>query len=261
MSFVGISGMDRVHFFAATPGTRYDTRQITPGTQEVEVITDGGAVFVQDGTAYPVGPGSMLWFYPGETIVAVADRTKPYQTCVLRFLVSEPPAERPLFHSVWGNVGECLDFCRTLLRRHHLGEYRSDVFAECLYARLYWEAEEYRRRHQMAFLPSVQRALDFIEVHFAEPLSVARIARVAGVSAPHLHTLFRQQVGASPKQAVQRLRLRQAESLLSLTTLSVKEVAQEAGFGDASGFCAAFRRATGLTPIAYRKQRAGGAPS
>ncbi len=258
MGFVGLHGMDRVHFFAATPGTRYDTRQITPGTQEIEVITDGGAVFVQGGVEYPVGPGSMLWFYPGETIVAVADRVKPYQTCVLRFLVSQPPPQRPLFHSVWANVGECLDFCRTLLRRYHLGEYPPEVFAECLYTRLYWEAEEFRRRHRLAILPSVQRALDCIEEHFAEPLSVARIARAAGVSPPHLHALFREQVGVSPKQAVLRLRLRKAESLLSLTALSVKEVAQEAGFGDASGFCAAFRRVTGTTPMAYRKGRAGG---
>ena len=258
MSFAAIAGMDRVGSFEATPGTRYDTRQITPDTQEVEIITDGAAVFVHEGAEHAVGPGSMLWFYPGETIVAVADRTKPYQTCVLRFLIAQPPPERPLFHTVWRSVGECLDFCRTLMRRHHLGEYRPEVFADCLYARLYWEAEECRRRRQVAASPSVQKALDCIDEHFAEPLSIARIARAAGVSSPHLHTLFRQQVGVSPKQAVLRLRLRQAESLLSLTTLSVKEVAQESGFGDASGFCAAFRRATGLTPIAYRKERAGG---
>ncbi|MCF7853793.1 MAG: AraC family transcriptional regulator [Candidatus Pacebacteria bacterium] len=247
--------LDHIGMFEAVPGMQYADRHVAEDCQEIEIITMGRGCFLHSGTAHRVDTGSMIWYAPGELIVAHADEHAPYQACVLRFRFPEAPPDRPPFYSAWENVSECLDFCGTVQRRHHLGDYRPDIFAECVYARLFWEAHEYTHRSRVESTPCVRNALNYIEKHFTEPLSIEQIAREAGVSSPHLYTLFRQHVGISPKQAILKLRLKKAESLLSLTTLSVKEISRETGFIDASSFCAFFRRASGLTPIAYRKRQ------
>jgi len=44
-----------------------------------------------------------------------------------------------------------------------------------------------------------------------------------------------------------------AKVLLKSTPLSVSEIAQEVGFGDASNFSTRFAKATGQSPLQYRK--------
>ena len=46
---------------------------------------------------------------------------------------------------------------------------------------------------------------------------------------------------------------RQAKELLVLTDHSVSEIAQKVGFGDASNFSTRFAKATGQSPLQYRK--------
>lgn len=57
-------------------------------------------------------------------------------------------------------------------------------------------------------------------------------------------------------QLVLEERLRTAQALLELSRLPLREIVRQSGFGSRSQFFAAFRRANGLSPAAYRQQRA-----
>ncbi len=99
------------------------------------------------------------------------------------------------------------------------------------------------------------RAIHFIDRHYADAITVAAIAREAGLSESRLHALFHQRFAISPKRYVARRRLQKAAALLEGTPLSIAEVALAVGYGDQSAFARAFQRETDKTPAEYRRLR------
>ena len=93
---------------------------------------------------------------------------------------------------------------------------------------------------------------DFIEERLAEDLSIADMAAVVHMSQFHFARAFKTATGQSPHRYLTQRRMEQAKVLLSVTRLSVAEVAYRVGFYNTSHFTAQFRKATGTTPKAYR---------
>jgi AraC family transcriptional regulator len=93
---------------------------------------------------------------------------------------------------------------------------------------------------------------DFIEAHLAEDLTIAQLAAVVHLSQFHFARAFKAATGQPPHRYVRRQRIERAKILLSVTRLSVCEVADRVGFSNQSHFTAQFRRLTGVTPKAYR---------
>jgi AraC family transcriptional regulator len=104
----------------------------------------------------------------------------------------------------------------------------------------------------------IQKALAYIEANFRSKLTRAQMAAAAHLSDFHFSRLFRRLVGLSPEAYLLDCRLRYAQKRLVLHVpgSSIAEVAAEAGFADQSHFGRQFRRAFGLTPHEYRRQRA-----
>jgi AraC-like DNA-binding protein len=100
--------------------------------------------------------------------------------------------------------------------------------------------------------PWLEKVADHCQAHLAEPLSVARLAAVAGCSRFHFTRLFAKAEGVAPWTFVRRLRLRHAVRLLQTERLGIKEVAARTGFHDPSYFCRAFRKEYGVSPQRYR---------
>ena len=100
----------------------------------------------------------------------------------------------------------------------------------------------------------VSDVIRHIEIAAEERLSIARLARGAGLSAYHFLRIFQQLVGTTPHQYVLRTRLHRAAMLLRGSDRSISEIALEAGFEDLSTFNRRFRRVMGVTPGVYRAQ-------
>jgi len=93
--------------------------------------------------------------------------------------------------------------------------------------------------------PHLARAM---AAHLDEPWPIGRIARAAWVSARHLQTLFRDNLGISPYAHYQALRLNWARRLLIETRLPALEVAEQTGFASPASFTRAYRRQHGESP-------------
>lgn len=91
-----------------------------------------------------------------------------------------------------------------------------------------------------------------IEAHLATTLSVAQIAKVAGVSHNHLTRLFRARTGSTVVAYLRRRRMERARHLLTASTLSVSAVAAAVGIGDLQAFNKVCRRELGASPRALR---------
>ncbi|MCC6579337.1 MAG: helix-turn-helix domain-containing protein [Phycisphaeraceae bacterium] len=112
--------------------------------------------------------------------------------------------------------------------------------------------------HVMGKLPPAdERLLDamaFAEAHLTEPLSIEKLADVAGLSPSRFAHLFTAWRGESPMKFVEGLRIARAQSLLLATSDPIHEVAQSCGFDNPYHFATRFRRRTGQTPRDYRRQ-------
>jgi AraC family transcriptional regulator len=103
----------------------------------------------------------------------------------------------------------------------------------------------------------VATALRHIEARHGARLSVDELAAEAAVSSFHFLRIFEQVVGVAPGQYMLRTRLRHAAVKLRSSNDAIGTVALDCGFDDLSTFNRQFRRATGLTPGAYRAQTSG----
>ena len=100
--------------------------------------------------------------------------------------------------------------------------------------------------------PPILRALALIEERYPEPLTVAALAREAGMGASRFHAEFRRETGDTPADRLAATRLDRAEELLRETRLSIAEIALAVGFSDQSALTRSFRRRRGTTPGAFR---------
>ena len=104
-------------------------------------------------------------------------------------------------------------------------------------------------------LPDVQlkRVLEHIETALHEPLSIDRLARVAGASSSHLRTWFKVATGVTLHRYVLRRRVERARLLLRQGDLSTSEVAELTGFAHQSHLAHWMRREIGQTPRDVRR--------
>jgi two-component system response regulator YesN len=104
-----------------------------------------------------------------------------------------------------------------------------------------------RRKHR-----SVQAALDMIEKHYHESLTIKDLAEALGINASYLSTLFKEETGVTFSDHLRALRIGKAKEMLGSTSRHVYEVAEQVGFGTLAYFSSVFRKETGLTPGEYR---------
>jgi len=100
----------------------------------------------------------------------------------------------------------------------------------------------------------LQRAKDLANVRYTEPLTVADMARAAGLSPAHFSREFRRTFGESPHQYLLTRRLERAAALLRGTDRSVIDVCYLVGLRSVGSFTTSFRRMFGRTPTQYRAE-------
>ncbi|MDC7788811.1 AraC family transcriptional regulator [Rhodoplanes sp. TEM] len=120
--------------------------------------------------------------------------------------------------------------------------------------RRYRAADAPRGRTSSA-LPAfkLHRVVAAMDAGLAEPFSLARLAREAGLSPFHFSRLFRRATGTSPSQHFIRLRMTEARRLLRETDHSVIEIGMAVGYSSPSRFAQVFRREVGVPPTQYRR--------
>ena len=103
----------------------------------------------------------------------------------------------------------------------------------------------------------LRRVLDYISAHLAAEITLADLARVAGLSTFHFARTFTLAIGVSPHRYVSRRRLENAMAEIAADRLPLAQIALNARFSSQASFTRAFRRATGMTPAEYGRRRRG----
>lgn len=110
-------------------------------------------------------------------------------------------------------------------------------------------------------LVHLRRARDHADRNYAEPLDLAALAAVAGISKYHFQRLFAATYGRSPAAYLSERRIERAQDLLRATNLTVTEVCHAVGSSSLGSFSSRFRAVVGETPSAFQRRYAeSGAP-
>lgn len=110
----------------------------------------------------------------------------------------------------------------------------------------------YRRLTNLNKDPFIQSANRYLLEHLHEELRMEDVASALAVSNRTLIRRFKQSIGDSPIQYVQKLRIERSKYLLETSSLPTGEVMERVGYQDDSTFRRIFKRYTGLTPGQYR---------
>lgn len=232
-----------------------------PGT-ELILITRGLCLLQEQGGAWQTGRRGDLFVVPPH----VAHRQRNVKPSTTTYVVFE--AMRNLPHDKVPKLtlrpGDPL--WRWIEDIHEIGkagalrwsDAHSGLLLACL-ARVVSLVEQGQRRAELH--PALARACDHAREHFVDALTPALLARHAGVSVSHLNGLFRRQLGHSPMQHVEMLRIERACQLLRSPYTRVSETAPACGFADPNYFVRVFKRRMGYSPARWRKRGGATVPS
>ena len=111
------------------------------------------------------------------------------------------------------------------------------------------------------FLPAnnetirVRKILAFIETHYAEEISLARLAESADISTSEALRCFKLTLQTTPYRYLMDFRLAKAENLLKDTNLPISQIASLTGFSQQAYFGKCFREKMNCSPREYRKRK------
>lgn len=115
------------------------------------------------------------------------------------------------------------------------------------------EEEHQPSEREVRDMERMKAMLSFLEMHYAEELTLEQIAESANVSITECMRCFRRSIGLSPIRFLNERRLQRAADLLRHTERNISEIAASCGFLDMSYFTRSFRRFYDVTPTMYRK--------
>lgn len=100
----------------------------------------------------------------------------------------------------------------------------------------------------------VRQALQYIDSHLSDPLSLDTIAGAIPVTPSYLSRTFKKETGQGLTEYINMARIEKAKELLSDGQGLNYEVAEQAGFHDPAYFSATFKKYTGMSPKEYKSR-------
>jgi AraC-like DNA-binding protein len=228
------------------------------------VLNHGRDYAVEIESAAPV-ESLCVFFAPALAAETLRASTAPHAQ-----LLADParPAREPLFFERTYPHGDAISR-RLGVLRHALGAGYAELgwLDEQVYGlmrALLAQREDVRREAEQlpAARPATRDELyrrlhlarDFAAACFEQPLTLAALADVAGMSANHLLRTFKQTFGQTPYQYITAQRIAAAQRRLAGSDEPISSICLAVGFESLGAFSWLFRRHTGMSPSEYRRQ-------
>jgi len=155
----------------------------------------------------------------------------------------------PLLEQLSLSVLELIDRRDTRSRQH------ADYIIQLMAARLL-------RAHSSQALPwgwaprrvgeAIRRVTEYMEANLGEPVSVEQLEQISGLGARRFSSEFKKATGMPPHRYLMALRVEQAKRMLQQGE-PLAQIAFACGFAHQEHLTNVFRRFTGVTPGAYRR--------
>lgn len=225
---------------------------------EVELYkTQEGISFI-NGEKFPHRRGNILVSIPGD----VRQSKKSFECHSVKFSQKNDGIERYMeeMHGVMQTVNEgrieriYTQIYRAVSEDRPGGELYIDAKLRELIYEIYSEKNTYNNTHEFsAYIKNIYTAAEFIRKNYAKGISLNEMAAAADLSPAFFHMIFKNVIGQTPWEYLNRTRLNNAKLLLENTSLSIERTAHECGFSNRQYFDTVFKKSEGITPAVYRK--------
>lgn len=146
---------------------------------------------------------------------------------------------------------------------YHLKELQNETDSEfqtrntlsetwCLLIKELQENPDIQKTTEMEQTNRLRSMIAYINQHYPERITLAEIAKTAGVSEREASRCFKKTIGQSPMEYLIKYRLNQSKKLLLETNMTITAICQQCGFSDSAYFGKVFRKSYGMTPSEYR---------
>ena len=98
---------------------------------------------------------------------------------------------------------------------------------------------------------AIKTCVQYIHSHYSEKITAQALASLVHLHPNYLCGLFKEQIGATPVEYINKQRIYAANTLLQTTNLSLQQIADRTGFNSVSYFSRVFRQQQGISPGAY----------
>ncbi|MCR4860687.1 MAG: AraC family transcriptional regulator [Bacteroidales bacterium] len=100
----------------------------------------------------------------------------------------------------------------------------------------------------------IENCRTYMQEHLEQRITLDDICRFTGYKPAHCASIFKQNTGMTPIAYLQELRIRTAMQLFDTTDLKINQICHKVGIEDPYYFSRLFRKRTGLSPSAWRRQ-------
>jgi transcriptional regulator GlxA family with amidase domain len=160
---------------------------------------------------------------------------------------------------VWSSAGVTagIDLALEIVRRHHGSEMSAEAARNLV---VYMHRSGGQRQYSTHLAvettsdQTVNDLLAYIADHPDQDLSVAALAARVGMAQRSFQRLFTREVGSSPGNYVERVRIDSARRLLERTDDGLTRVSRRCGYATVETFHRSFQRVVGVTPGEYRSR-------
>lgn len=214
----------------------------------VYFVRGSGKIDVPSATLSPQ-PYHLVVYPPGLPHAETSNPDDPEETIFMTVEVpGDPPAGAHLL--LPDTKGELGWICNKLLEEHRA--FGKTPLAQAYVAAFLHLVDRLWGKGVPVRHDSIDTVVQHINTNYASDITLEALADIACVSKTHLAHLFRTRLGTSPLRFLHQVRVDTAKRLLGTSIIPVHEVAAQVGFADPLYFSRAFKRATGLSPKAYR---------
>lgn len=228
-------------------------------------VTRGHGKFQVGGLTYSLREGQGFLIYPDSVTYYEADKTTPWSYVWIGFngLLAESLLHRaelspssPIFDSGKDrSIQHCIQSMISMDQSSRSIDIQlTAALYEIIAALLEYNPvpeviEPQARDEQYA-----AKVVRFIEMNFANKITVADIANSIGLNRSYLNSIFRRQMQTNIQDYLIRYRLQRACQLMHNESLSIGHISRSVGYEDPLQFSKIFKKYYGMSPSDYRKQ-------
>lgn len=206
-------------------------------------IVSGCGFFVKEGKTYQVNPGDIFVIAPYEETYYEADDANPWHYIWLGFTANELPypLDKAVLHvPALGSVFQEALQCSNM----NLGK------SAYISAKL-WELFAYFLDNEHQQSGYIDKAINCMKLEYANGITITEIANRLNLNRSYFSTLFKESLGVSPQDYLNKLRLEKAAELMTTHQKSPSIAAISTGYSDIYNFSKMFKRHYGVSPRTY----------
>jgi len=227
------------------------------GFHDLTFVVEGKANYYINGEKFTVEAGDLIYVPGGSIREAHTYKDTPMHAYPFNFFWAEPHNHIQLpFGAVTKKVitkeilGYIREFNQVWLSKQPFYWIQSRALFELILHRL---LSNYNRQSAKQIDLRIKKITAFIADHYSENMTINDLADMLNLHPVYFGRLFKENTGSTYKEYLHRIRMNNAEIMLSTGEYNVTEAAERCGFHDIFYFSKVFKEIKGYPPSAARK--------